>query len=240
MLKLILVGAVPLFHWSSACAAKLLGTEYFSRWHILLHSLAVSVALWVLISIIAGLAHAAPRAREVGGDPLSWSWASTSGLGHFGAVVVALGYPALEHPSSLSPIALAFAGITAATVGVAAHLRVYWESRRLNSHQSLEALKSEQQVWTAVFTGAVSWTGLLISGALLALAFGTFGNMRQVLPAQVDNLSLLRLLLSQGLVAGYAIATTLLWLLRPLHRRMEQIADSIDLDSRRKPAGSKP
>jgi hypothetical protein len=226
-LKLFLVLGVVLFHWSSAYTAALLGAGRLSIRHLLLHSLPVSFALLFVVSIVAGLASDASRDKEVSGDPLSWSWASTSGTTHFLAALGSLGYPALEHPSSLSPLSLAFAGVTAATVGVSAHLRVYWESRRVNVHQSPEALRAEQQVWTAVFSGAVSWTGLLISGALLALAFGTFGNVRQLLPAQADSLGLLRLLLSQGLVAGYTIATTLLWLLRPLHRRMEQIADSI-------------
>lgn len=224
--KAFAVGALVVFHVAGAQGASAFRQKSWSSAHHLMVDILGGSALWILIGVILEWMRDHPLDGELADNPLCWTRASTAGAATFTLILLSLLIPAIIHSNPFTLLLLALSGVLAATMGIAIHLMIFWmgDSVRVST---IEALKAEQQIWVAIFGGAVAWTGLFISGVFVIIALSTFNRgLRDALPAVTDS-ALRRVLLLHGVAAGYAIAGTILWLLRPIHFRLEQIVDSI-------------
>lgn len=196
-------------------------------WRLLTVTLSTGTIAWA-VTWWAGRQVLDPgHVKDLARDPLAWSKGATVACATFILLSASLALPAMLWRHPLSGVAMTLAGVLAATSSIILHLACYWcESTK---DRTDDALKAEQQMWSMIFQGTVSWTGLFISGTLLAAALGTgLSGLRDSLPAEVNKSKFGTVVLLHLLLAGVTIASTVVWILRPLHHRLQQIVAALD------------
>ncbi len=181
-------------------------------------------AAWLSIAVILRVIRRQEAERELKTKPLEWSKGASAASALAALIATCLGAPLVSRPYPLTILIASVAALTAATSGIAVYLSIYWDDGLEEKRASPEALKAEHEVWNTIFTCSIIWVGVFIGGVLLSVGIGgTMKGITERFP-NVSGEELDRVILYHGVAALYAAVGTILWMLRPVHRRLEQIS----------------
>ena len=192
-------------------------------------ALLCGVAAWLSIAFMLHVYRALGLARELNSNPLEWTPGATAGTAVFVLISLFLGFPLTRYRDPLTLFNVAIVELIAITSGIAVYFWIYWSARQKEKDRSIESLRAEHKVWSNIFTCSIVWVGVFVGGYLLSVGIGaTLTTSRDRFP-DVSEKVVDRVIVYHGLAAFYGVVGIILWMLRPLHRRLEQISRAMDL-----------
>ncbi len=132
-------------------------------------------------------------------------------------------------PGPLPVTLFALVGIATATGAIALYLSPFLGFGKMHPYRCVEALKAEQQVWTLIFNGSIVWIGVFVGTALLSTSLGGAGSVLRSFDPGIEEGSIQRIVLYHSLLVAWVGIASILWMLRPIHRRIYEIARDIDV-----------
>jgi hypothetical protein len=197
-------------------------------------SVAAGTGAWIAATVAIIILKRSEHSAELGRLPLAWSRSATSAATFFLLSGSCLLAPLLDFHNPLPITMFALLGVSVATGGIALYLSHFLVAGRTQPYRSVEALKAEQQVWTIIFNGSVVWVGVFIGGAVLSASLGAAGDVLKNTVTGIPQETVEGIILYHACAAAWAGVGAILWILRPVHRRLFSIARDIDalVDSR--------
>ncbi|MBA7497170.1 hypothetical protein ES702_07781 [subsurface metagenome] len=210
-------------------AAYSMGAIQEIPWYTLAKdALLAGAAAWLSIVLIVRVNRGLRLDRELRSHPLEWSKGSTAAFTLFVLISFSLGAPLLRYlgsPTALINLTILVVVLIATTSAFSIYLWAYWNASQLEKKRSIAALKAEHHFWSILFSCGVIWIGVFIGGVILS---GMLTDLQKTL-RDIPETLFYRVILYQGMVVFYAFGGTVAWILRSLHRRLEQISRAMDL-----------
>jgi hypothetical protein len=186
------------------------------------------VATWFSLTLILRVVRNSRLDRELCSDPFEWSKGATAGTTTFVLMSICLVAPLLRRPYPFTILTVAVAELIAVMGGITVYLENYWQGRQNKERRCIESLKAEHLFWNTLFSCSTVWVGAFVGGVLLSVCIG--GNMitlKDKYPAIPEDV-LGKVILYHSMAAFYVAIGDILWMLRPIHRRLEQISMTMD------------
>jgi hypothetical protein len=185
------------------------------------------VATWFSITLILRVVRNSRLDQELCSDPFEWSKGATAGAAIFILISICLIAPLLRYPYPFTILTGAVAEMIAVMGGITVYLENYWQGRQNKERRCIESLQAEHLFWNTLFSCSTVWVGVFVGGVLLSVGIG--GNMTTLRdnPAISEDV-LNKVILYHSIAAFYVALGDILWMLRPIHRRLEQISMTMD------------
>ena len=196
----------------------------------MLHGAILGGVICISIALALHVSRRQTADTELTPNPLEWSRGATAGSIVAFVACTCFALPALTHDYPLRLVTIAIAAIMGATSGIAIYFWSCWNSASVGKYRHVEALKAETGAWIAIFSGVIVWVGVFVASVIIAGGITPIVTNPQGLSHHLPVVGgTNRAILHHCIATVYAAVGTIIWLLRPLQRRVQQAARRIDI-----------